>query len=73
MGNAAVYEAIHLAKFASKVYLYIAGCLQATVAVGKLQSTRIVPVLSSIVTKINGETRVSSIEIKNVKDGSVST
>jgi thioredoxin reductase (NADPH) len=74
-GNAAVYEAIHLAKFASKVYLiHRRDAYRATVAVvEKLQSNpRIVPVLSSIVARINGETRVSSIEIKNVKDGSVS-
>ncbi|MDD4635888.1 MAG: FAD-dependent oxidoreductase, partial [Dehalococcoidales bacterium] len=72
-GNAALYEAIHLAKFAEKVYLiHRRDAYRATMAVvEKINANpKIEPVLNSVVTKISGESRVNNIEIKNVSDNS---
>ncbi|MDD2251914.1 MAG: thioredoxin-disulfide reductase [Dehalococcoidales bacterium] len=74
-GNAALYEAIHLAKFAVKVYLiHRRDAYRATMAVVEKieKNPKIEPVLSSVVNSINGDSRVGSIEIKNVKDNSIS-
>jgi thioredoxin reductase (NADPH) len=71
-GNAALSEALHLTKFAAKVYLiHRRDAYRATVAVVEKieKNKKVEPILDSIVTKILGESRVSGIEIKNVKDG----
>jgi thioredoxin reductase (NADPH) len=71
-GNAALSEALHLTKFAAKVYLiHRRDAYRATVAVVEKieKNKKIEPILDTVVTKILGESKVSGIEIKNVKDG----
>ena len=71
-GNAALSEALHLTKFAAKVYLiHRRDAYRATVAVVEKieKNNKIEPILDTVVTKIIGESKVSGIEIKNVKEG----
>jgi thioredoxin reductase (NADPH) len=70
-GNAALSEALHLTKFAAKVYLvHRRDAYRATVAVVEKieKNEKIEPILDTVVTKILGESKVSGIEIKNVKE-----
>jgi thioredoxin reductase (NADPH) len=75
-GNAALSEALHLAKFASKVYLiHRRDAYRATVAVvEKIKAhDKIEPVLDAVVSKILGDSRVTGIEVTNVKTNMAST
>jgi thioredoxin reductase (NADPH) len=75
-GNAALSEALHLAKFASKVYLiHRRDAYRATVAVvEKIKAhDKIEPVLDAVVSKILGDSRVTGIEVTNVKTNTAST
>lgn len=71
-GNTALEEAVYLTKFASKVYLIHrrdefrgVKILQDRV----LANGRIEPVYSSVVTSINGESKIDSVSIANKKTG----
>ncbi len=71
-GNTALEEAVYLTKFASKVYLIHrrdefrgVKILQDRV----LTNGRIEPVYSSVVTSINGESKIDSVSIANKKTG----
>lgn len=71
-GNTALEEAVYLTKFASKVYLIHrrdefrgVKILQDRV----LANGRIEPVYSSVVTSINGESKIDSVSITNKKTG----
>ncbi len=74
-GNAALYEALHLAKFASKVYLiHRRDEYRATQAVQEQvkKEAKIEPVLSAIIEAIEGGEFVEHLKIKNVKTGQTS-
>ena len=69
-GNAALQESLYLTRFADKVYLIhrrdeFRGSKIAQKAVK--QCNRIELVLNSVVTDINGDTKVTSVNVKNLK------
>jgi thioredoxin reductase (NADPH) len=74
-GNTALYEAMHLAKFAKKVYLiHRRGEYRATSAVQEQMKkiTKIEPVLSTIIEAVEGGDFVENLAIKNVDSGKTS-
>jgi len=73
-GNAALYEALHLSKFAARVYLiHRRNAYRATMAVQEKihQKPVIEPVLSAVVSRIKGGSKVSTLEITSKVDGKV--
>ncbi|MBN1368885.1 MAG: thioredoxin-disulfide reductase [Dehalococcoidaceae bacterium] len=73
-GNAALYEALHLSKFAAKVYLiHRRDAYRATMAVQEKmkQNPVIEPVLSAVVSKIRGGDKVSALELSGTGDGKI--
>lgn len=75
-GDTALEEAIFLTRFSSKVYLIHrrdkfrgARILQDRV----LKNEKIIPVYDSVVDRINGEVKVNSVNLRNVKNGEEST
>ncbi|MDA8196305.1 MAG: thioredoxin-disulfide reductase [Actinomycetota bacterium] len=74
-GDSAMEEAIFLTKFASRVFLIVRrGELRASkiMAERALKNEKITVIWNSVVTKLNGEKALSSIEITNTIDSSVS-
>jgi len=73
-GNAALYEALHLSKFAAKVYLiHRRDSYRATMAVQEKikQNPVIEPVLSTVVSKIKGGLKVNALELSGTGDGKI--
>jgi thioredoxin reductase (NADPH) len=74
-GNAALYEALHLAKFAQKVHvIHRRDALRATPVVQERvqKEPKISLVLNSIVEEVGGKDFVEKIKIKNVATGEIS-
>jgi thioredoxin reductase (NADPH) len=74
-GNAALYEALHLAKFAQKVHvIHRRDALRATPVVQERvqKEPKISLVLNSIVEEVAGKDFVEKIKIKNVATGEIS-
>lgn len=73
-GNAALYEALHLSKFAAKVYLvHRRDAYRATMAVQeKIQQNPVIePVLRAVVSNIKGESKVGSLELRTTDSNKV--
>jgi len=73
-GNAALYEALHLSKFAAKVYLiHRRDAYRATMAVQEQiqQNAVIEPVLSAVVSKIKGGSKVNALELSSTTNKKV--
>lgn len=74
-GDSAMEEAIFLTKFASRVYLIVRrGELRASkiMAERAMKNEKITIVWNSVVSKLNGETSLTSIELTNTKDSTTS-
>ncbi|MDD2715730.1 MAG: thioredoxin-disulfide reductase [Candidatus Wallbacteria bacterium] len=74
-GNSACEEALHLTKFAKKVYLIHRRLeFRATSIVKERlkQNSKIVPVLNSVVQEIRGKTGVENILLRNTESGAIS-
>lgn len=74
-GDSAMEEAIFLTKFASRVYLIVRrGELRASkiMAERAMKNEKITIVWNSVVTKLNGTSSLTSIEITNIKDSTTS-
>ncbi len=74
-GNTAIYEALHLARFASKVYvIHRRDNLRATAVVQEkaFAESKIEFVLDSVVKAIEGDNVVRKVKIQNVKSGDFS-
>jgi thioredoxin reductase (NADPH) len=75
-GNAALYEAMHLTKFAKKVFLvHRRAEYRATPVVQEQmrKNDKIVPVLDTVIESIEGADFVEKLKIKNVKTGEQSS
>ena len=73
-GDTAVEDALHLSRLAEKVYVIVRrDSLRANKSAQKklFEANNVEIIWNSVVTKLNGEERLSSLEITNNKDGKV--
>ncbi len=74
-GNTAVEDALYLERFAKKVYLvHRRDSLRASkVVVDKLEKSSVTPIWDSTVSALVGESKLTQIQLKNVKNNILST
>ncbi len=73
-GNTALEDALYLEKLAAKTYLiHRRDSLRADrIYAKRLETSGVIPIWNSVVTKLAGEDKLTEIEVKNLKDGTLS-